>query len=297
MTEIRLKSSARLSGLADELKKQANGAHDVTNDFMGRHPKDCLAQYLAWVNLASRGLGNHLQRSQVESMLHTRHYWVLRQMDGSEAWLTGQIEAELHAQDAALTELAAEAERLARHWDVLGMILVPDTNVLVHTTEFFDELDWPTALGLDESVYLVVPMVVVDQIDKLKRGTQQVRSRARQVGNRIESWLPGKRDRALIRRTESPGSVQSPGQPATFFEVLIDPLDHTRLADSDSEIVDRALYLRDLTNREVVIVTWDNLMRFRAKGVGVPTAKLPPEYEVVDEQKRIRPAPKKHPAS
>lgn len=38
-----------------------------------RPPKDYLAKYLAWVNEVSRMLENHLQRTQVEQLLHTRH--------------------------------------------------------------------------------------------------------------------------------------------------------------------------------------------------------------------------------
>jgi len=137
------------------------------------------------------------------------------------------------------------------------------------------------ALDIDGSVQLVIPMVVVDQIDNLKRSKQLVRSRARQTASRLEACL-SKRERVPVRRGETNmGGYLVPG-PITSVEVLVDPLDHSRLADSDSEIVDRALYLRDLTGRPVLIATWDNLMRFRARGVGVETVKPAPEYEQKD---------------
>jgi predicted ribonuclease YlaK len=203
-------------------------------------------------------------------------------MDGGEAWLTGQIKVEMNARVEALTEIADEAERLERWWNVPATIVVPDTNVLLHTTEFFDELDWPKALDIDGAVQLVIPMVVVDQIDNLKRSKQPVRSRARQTANRLEACL-GKRERVPLSRSEIHiGGHSIPG-PITSVEVLVDPLDHSRLADSDSEIVDRALYLRDLTGRPVLIATWDNLMRFRARGVGLETVKPASQYEQKDE--------------
>jgi PIN domain len=281
MPEIRLRPHASLADLARTARGQAADAQNVTNGFAGKHPKDYLAAYLGWVNEASRMMGNHLQRSQLEALLYTRHYWALRQMDGGEAWLTGQVKSEMHARVEALVEMADEAERLEKWWNVPAAIVVPDTNVLLHTTEFFDELEWPKALDIDGSVQLVIPMVVVDQIDNLKRSKQLVRSRARQTASRLEACL-SKRERVPVRRGETNmGGYLVPG-PITSVEVLVDPLDHSRLADSDSEIVDRALYLRNLTGRPVLIATWDNLMRFRARGVGVETVKPAPEYEQKD---------------
>jgi hypothetical protein len=282
MAEIRLRPGASLADLARIARGQANDAQNVRNRFIEGHPKDYLTAYLGWVNEASRMLANCLQRTQLDELLHTRHYWALRQMDGGEAWLTGQIKAEMNARSEALTEIAGEAERLEQWWNVPAAIVVPDTNVLLHSTEFFDDLDWPKALDIDSSVQLVIPMVVVDQIDNLKRSKQPVRSRARQTANRLEAHL-GKRPRVPISQSERHiGGYSIPG-PTTTVEVLVDPLDHSRLADSDSEIVDRALYLQELTGRPILIATWDNLMRFRARGVRVETVKPAPEYEKKDE--------------
>jgi predicted ribonuclease YlaK len=188
---------------------------------------------------------------------------------------------ELAARNEALTEIADEAERLEKWWNVPATIVVPDTNVLIHTTEFFDELDWPKALDIDDAVQLVIPMVVVDQIDSLKRSKQPVRSRARQTANRLEACL-SKRERVPLSRGETNIGGDLASRPITTVEVLLDPLEHSRLVDSDSEIVNRALYLRELTGRLVLVATWDNLMRFRARGVGLETVKPASQYEQKD---------------
>jgi len=198
-------------------------------------------------------------------------------MDGSEAGLTGQIKFELNARRDALVELADEARVLDRRWNIAaGVIVVPDTNVLLHATEYFNDLDWPTALAITASVHLVITMVVVvDQVDNLKRGNRLVRSRARQTANRIEALLGNKPLERILLRDDS--------YLTTTVEVLTDPLDHERLTDSDSEIVDRAAYLRDLTTAPVYVATWDNLMRFRASVAGLEVVKPLPEYELQDE--------------
>src|SRR5260370_30413908 len=164
-------------------------------------------------------------------------------MDGSEGWLSGQLKVELNNRRDALIEMAEEARALIRRWYIAsGVIVVPDTNLLVHMTDYFDELDWQTALSMTASIRLVIPMVVVDQIDSLKRSKQPVRGRARQTANKIENLLGSKpSDRVLLKADEV----------ETTVEVLTDPLDHERLADADSEIADRAAYLRDLPTTPV----------------------------------------------
>jgi predicted ribonuclease YlaK len=155
------------------------------------------------------------------------------------------------------------------------VIVIPDTNLLLHTTQYFDDLDWPTALAISASVRLVIPMVVVDQIDSLKRSRQPVRDRARLTANKIESLLGKTPSERVVLRDD--------GRIETTVEVLADPLDHERLADSDSEIVDRASYLRDLTTVPLYVATWDNLMRFRAAVAGLEVIKPLPGYERQDE--------------
>jgi hypothetical protein len=186
VTEIRLRPGGSLYRLSDELKKQASESQNVQNRFSGRHPKDYLTEYLGWVNEASGMLGNDLRRTELEALLHTRSYWALRQMDGSEAWLTGQIRGELQARREAFDELAAEAAELARHWQVYGIVVMPDTNVLLHATEIFDELDWPGALGIGSTtIYLVIPMVVIDELPQQSPADCQPARRAA----RHRSWV------------------------------------------------------------------------------------------------------------
>jgi predicted ribonuclease YlaK len=126
-------------------------------------------------------------------------------------------------------------------------------------------------LGIGETVHLVIPMVVVDQLDSLKRSTQKVKSRARQTGKRLEALLPKPADRVVMRAADGC---------ETTLEVLIDALDHRRLPDSESEIVNRALYLSRLAGKPVRIATWDNLMRFRAGAVDIETIRPPEEAEI-----------------
>ncbi len=289
MVEIRLRPGGSLSALEPALRLQANEANNVVVSFVGGHPRDYLDRYLAWVNQAWRALEYQLRHTQLEELLHTRHYWALRQMDGSQAWLTGQIKVELNSRRDALVELADQAKSLAARWGVAsGMIVVPDTNVLLHSTQYFDELDWRTALQIVAPVHLVIPMAVVDQIDNLKRSKQQIRSRARQTANKIEGTFGDRPLERVVLRTD--GGVM------TTVEIFVDPLEHQRLPDSDSEIVDRAAYLGELAVTPVHVATFDNLMRFRAAAAGLKAVKPLPEYERQDEPSARRTRVPQHPS-
>jgi hypothetical protein len=74
---------------------------------------------------------------------------------------------------------------------------------------------------------------------------------------------------------------------ATTLEVLMDPLDHQRLGDSDSEIVDRVIHLSELIRNPyapsaVHLATWDTGMRFRAGAVGIQVITPPSDLEDSD---------------
>jgi hypothetical protein len=55
----------------------------------------------------------------------------------------------------------------------------------------------------------------------------------------------------------------------TEVQLLVDPLDHVRLADADSEIIDRPVALKRLTGRQISVVTDDGGMEFLARVNGL----------------------------
>jgi hypothetical protein len=63
-------------------------------------------------------------------------------------------------------------------------------------------------------------------------------------------------------------------QRATTLEALVDPLDHRTLPDVDSEIVERALYLKELSGDQVTVATSDTTMRFMALAQGLAVARM-----------------------
>lgn len=59
------------------------------------------------------------------------------------------------------------------------------------------------------------------------------------------------------------------------MQVLLDPPSHQQLPINDDEIVDRAVAVASLAERQVYLLTYDNGMRFRGRAADL----LVPELE------------------
>lgn len=59
-----------------------------------------------------------------------------------------------------------------------------------------------------------------------------------------------------------------------MIEAFFDPADHVRLPINDDEIIDRALAMQSLADREVTLLTYDTGQSMHARNAGLPTRKL-----------------------
>jgi predicted ribonuclease YlaK len=168
-----------------------------------------------------------------------------------------------------------------QRWKDVGDLLVLDTNFYVeHPTELKDtDLGAVTVAQTPGSrMHVLVPMLVVDELDRLKRDNQ-ARSRARtalkmldEVFKRISKESPMGRLRREDNTTHSDGSL---GLGEVTMELLFDPPDHVRLPNNDDEIVDRAVAVQALAGRPVTMVTYDKGMSLRARYAGLQEMWLP----------------------
>ena len=114
-------------------------------------------------------------------------------------------------------------------------------------------------------VHLVVPLLVIDELDRLKRnGKNEVRSRARATLARFDHLLYRGPDRVQLQ----------PAPTAVTVEVLVDELDHQRFNDNDNELVARTRLLTDLVRQPLWLVTADTGMALRARGAGLRVKHL-----------------------
>ncbi|MFC5220482.1 PIN domain-containing protein, partial [Streptomyces coerulescens] len=167
-------------------------------------------------------------------------------------------------------ELANELRRMQERFTRHGVrTVVLDTNDLLHYMRF-DKIPWQRLFGRGTSV--MIPHVVIDEIDKKSYDTHDtnVRKRARGVFALLEQTL---------------AQIEADGHAVvhedTVVEVLLDEPGHLRLPNNDDEIVARARYLQQaIAPAPVTVITGDNGMRARALSWGLKAKVLDEKYKI-----------------
>lgn len=201
-----------------------------------------------------------------------------------DALVSAALETLTTSLEEARDQLTAEFDR----WDMRGAITfspsqhigVLDTNVLILHAGKLREVDWNTPLDarIGEPISLVIPQAVVRELDRLKRSTGKMRVGSELVEQRSlarralrvidESFLYDDTVSALKTRTEGHPVIS-----AVRLVLQLDTLRHAALADSDAEIIDRALTLLPF-GATVTLLTGDTSMRLRARHVGLRAVEI-----------------------
>lgn len=251
-------ASDRLAGTITGLKK------------LGHHPFS--TEYLAWADDCETELRAVFTEPDIAQLLHTDRYWYLyRHEESDDKWVntnmptpdpTGQ---ETTAQLARLTALAAQIDAMGRLARQPGRPLVYDTNSLMHYQPP-DLIDWNKLPRSAQAVRLIVPLVVIDELDRKKyAGTAKMSERATAALRALDRMLDG----------TTPGSpVPVPGRTGVSIEVLLDEEGHARASSADDEIIERAALLSQITRTATAVITADTGMRMRAQAAGLDTLKL-----------------------
>jgi hypothetical protein len=245
-----------------------DGAMRVLSDLQGRlmycRGYDDTVQYLFWCGEASRQLREHFVSDGLAE---------LTERDQRDLTLGGSVmtrpreflDRNIDIWQARLVDARARLEGLRPFIERPGQIVVIDTSAFIEG-EYFTDFNWRELAGVQTAgpVRLIVPIIVVDELDDLKRD--------RRAGERARSVL---RRLLELQDTTLLEPVQLPGRQGVTLEVLLDDPDHRRLPDNDAEIIDRADYIRELTGRSVLLVAGDFGMLYRAAAVSLGSALIP----------------------
>lgn len=247
-------------------------------------PAEWRRQYISWTNNALDSLRPCLREADVDRLVTSRHYWALLGMDV----LGAEPKADRHVQSIIRTEVKdrlAELDSVIKTlqgdldaWRTLQMpiVAVLDTNILLEHHDHLDAYQWNEELDVrpNRDVVLVVPIAVVDELDRQKLSNQKasdgktpLRTRARAALKTLDNLLLSNETVKLVE-----GKVAA-SRSAVFIRLLYDDLGHSGLADTDSEIIDRALTLQPFAD-DLVLVTYDSAMAFRARHAGLRATKL-----------------------
>lgn len=254
-----------------------------------------LVRYLRWATSAARRLRHLIRPEDLTRLVLTRRHDALLSgaaggLAGShqEAFLNDLVSLELEERVADLDEAVDALKRRKDRWDAAGVLVVADSSVYIEHASKLLEWDFRALCGVrEEPIHLLVPMVIVDELDGLKQIKDRHRRwRAAYTLAVLEEHLKPGLSSAVIKEEDysplDPGGIPS-GR--VSVEILYDPPGHVRLPINDDEIVDRAVAVQLLAGRSVRLLTYDTGQAMRGRAVGLAVHKLrhPAEDETEPE--------------
>lgn len=249
------------------LRRVASEAMNARSALRGTPPQ-LMEQYISWAENAETLLRNVLEADSVSEVVHTPSYWALRTTTSEILRPHPFVASELERRHQQLERAAQELDDERVRWSGAATLVVPDTNVLLDEVGV-ENIDWPAVIGDGTDVRLVIPIVVVHELDRLKR---QGNSTASKGARRALKWLAS----ALPIDPGSRSSKFRAGTPATTIEIYVHG-GETRPPDADATIISVTRCLSWWNT--ATLVTYDLGMRIRATNAGVVAIRLPEESE------------------
>lgn len=239
-----------------------------------------LLAYLNWTANAAGALGGQVGEADLTRLVLTKRYEQLLNGVGTLAGsdtvpvvnllVSLELRERVDAFDQAIVTLREVIER----WSSTDLCVVADSSFYIHHPVKLKDADLAEVVGFERGyVRLLVPMVVIDELDGLKESkNKHVRWRAAHTLGVLDELFRDGSPSAKLR--------------ATRVEILFDPPGHSRLAIEDDEIVDRAAAVQALAyrpgiGRKVVLLTYDTGQASRGRRADLDVRKLdqPPEAE------------------
>jgi hypothetical protein len=254
---IKLRVGATAESAVEQLRYVATEAGNVSGATSGRPQMQGVEDYLRWTETAERMLGNVLPPDVVSDLVHTRRYWALRTATGGEPRLTPLVLEEIATRKRELDDLATELDTERHRWRGGRVLLaVPDTNMFLQKDAPFESIDWPSALECDTDVRIVLPIIIIHELDRLKRqGNNTTQRMARDALKWLSAILPMTSKCVPVKISEQ--------SPATTIEAYVTD-GPTRPADADGVIISVTNWLQAVSGLHTKLVTRDLGMRLRA---------------------------------
>ncbi|SCG15603.1 PIN domain-containing protein [Micromonospora echinofusca] len=247
----------------------------------------------------ARLMRNRISSRDIDRLVFTPRFWRLQDLaDHANQFARDLLSMEITDRSETLDQAHAALTSEVHRWSQdHAEIAVVDTTVFIRHSAKIREIEYAHELGLGfEPVRLVVPRVVVDELDRLKESSNQhVRWRAGHTLGVLDELLRAPQSRVTIREADKSFSAVSEagGMPRdkVTIEVLFDDPHHVRLEDNDDEIIDRAFALQAYAGRGVRLLTMDTSMALRARMIDLQVIKI--EKDIGPEPAATEPKPRR----
>lgn len=238
----------------------------------GHTAADLFNEYLRWANEAVRALRHQLRQDDLDRLVLTHRYWTLAGIvTGPVDMARDLVEVEIDDRTTVFEEAIRTTRDEFKRWDKHDRLVVADTSFFHNNAEKLDETDLSKILGSHEApVGLIVPIVVIDELEKQKNASQKhIRWRSAvtlAVIERVAGLNGFGRLREAGFSAIQHGELSSGEQ---WIDVLFDLPGHVRLQINDDEIVDRALAVQLISGKDVTFLTYDTNQALRASHAGI----------------------------
>jgi hypothetical protein len=282
---VELAIGARAESVAVALREIGVEASNARGG--GGRPPERVDSYLRWADAAARRLRNQVTQESINRLVLTPVYFALVPLGREPSPHAGDlVDRELETRGADLEAAAGELRQLSARWPAAAF-LVADTSVFMQHPEKVEDLDFrPLVSVREEPVHLLVPILIIDELDGLKR-SRDMRWRASYTLAVFERCVsaPGRVGR--LREADF-SALDSGGIPRgeVTVEIVLDPPGHVRLPVNDDEIIDRAVALHILAGRPLTIATYDTGQAMRARATPLTVCKLQMPTEEADKSVR-----------
>ena len=268
---IRLRPGANLDQAIQVLRALEANSRNEALPLGLTLPAEHRDAYVRWATGTEKRLSSVLPQAEIASLFDgPRHRDICSMTPGSQ--LLPMVNAELDAQSARFGNLAGELEQARKLFPGGGTYLVPDTSFYIEHSEKLERVDFHFLAQSTNPVRVVIPIVVVDELDGLKnRGSDKARWRAGYtvaVIDRVVADPPW-------AGTLHPGSHIPPRGDVTL-QIVFDPPEHKRLPINDDELVDRSVACEPFAGK-ITVVTYDTGQATRARMAGLNVNKLTQE--------------------
>jgi PIN domain len=157
---------------------------NLAGGVVGGSANQWLLAYLDWANEAVRALRLLVSSDDIDRLVVTRRYELLLASAGNltdtdqQRLLNGLVSVEIDHRMAAFADACAAVDEQIKLWTQLGVFVVADTTVYINHDQKLEELDFAPLIPVREQpIHVLVPIVVVDELDRLKDNNGEVASR------------------------------------------------------------------------------------------------------------------------
>ena len=236
--------------------------------------------YLGWANNSVRMLEHRVSAADISRLVLTSGYERILTATGilsgddtaTKGVLTGLLRREIERQGELLEEAIKGLQEQILRWPPNRLYAVADTSFYIkheHKLEDIDFADLVRATWPDTVITLIVPIIVMDELDGLKDRAPSPHAKWR------AAYTLAFFDR-IFTKPGAQGILQQPAadRRGILADIFFDPPRHERLPIADDEIIDRALAAQGLTGTTVTVVTFDTGQAARARNAGLDVNKL-----------------------